>query len=145
MRFLPLLSALLSLADLDPGEAVSRQAKGFGYTFLAVAFLLMACVLAVGALAFYLAQHMDTWVALGAIALGFLGAAGLVSWFATLTARAEAERAGQVAAARRKATLGALAGLAAGGGSSRILILAALAGLVAGGLLGSGAASEKND
>lgn len=145
MRFLPLLSSLLSLTNLDLGGAVSRQAKGFGYTFLAIVFLLTAYVLAVGALAFYLAQHMSTWAALGAIALGFLGAAGFVYWFGTLTARSEAERAREVAAARQKATLGTLAGLAAGGGSTKLLILAALAGLLAGGLLDSRGPPEKDD
>lgn len=143
MRFLPLLSSLLSLANPDLGGAVSRQAKGLGYRFVALVFLLTAYVLAVGALAFYLSQHMSTWGALRAIALGFLGGAGLVYGFGTLKSRAEADRAREVAAARRKATLGTLAGLAASGGSTRVLIMAALAGLLAGGLLDSRGTSEK--
>jgi len=137
MRFLPLLSALMSLASVDVGGAVSRHVKGLRYTLIAVLFLLTAYVLAVAALAFYLAEHMSTWAALGAIALGFIGAAGLVYWFGSLSARAEAERAKEVASARQKATLGTLTGLAMGGGSAKTLIVAALAGVLAGGLLDS--------
>ncbi len=145
MRFLPLLSSLMSLASLDLGGAVSRQAKGLGYTLVAILFLLTAYVLAVGALAFYLSQHMSTWGALGAIALGFAGAAGLIFWYGTLSARAEAERAREVAAARQKATLGTLTGLAVGGGSTRTLIIAALAGVIAGGLLDPRGKSGSDD
>jgi hypothetical protein len=137
MRFLPLLSSLMSLASLDLGGAVSRQAKGLGYTLVTILFLLTAYVLGVCALAFYLSRQMGTWGALGAIALGFVGAAGLVFWFGTRSARAEAQRAGEVASARQKATLGTLAGLALGGGSTKMLIIAALAGVLAGGLLDS--------
>ncbi len=145
MRFLPLLSSLMSLANLDLGSAVSRHAKGFGYTLVAVLFLLTAYVLAVGALAFYLSLHMNTWAALGAIALGFVGAAGLVYGFGTLSARAAAERAREVAEARQKATFGTLAGLAVGGGSTKTLIIAALAGVLAGGLLDSKGKSGSDD
>ncbi len=137
MRFLPLLTALMSLASVDIGGAVSRHAKGLRYTLIAVLFLLTAYVLVVGALAVYLSQHMSAWAALGAIALGFVGVAGLVYWFGTLSARAEAERAREVASARQKATLGTLTGLAMGGGSAKTLIIAALAGVLAGGLLDS--------
>lgn len=135
MRFLPLLSSLMSLASLDLGGAVSRQAKGLGYTLVAILFLLTAYVLGVCALAFYLSQQMGAWGALGAIALGFVGAAGLVFWLGTRSARAETQRAREVASARQKATLGTLAGLAVGGGSTKMLIIAALAGVLAGGLL----------
>jgi len=137
MRFLPLLSSLMSLASLDLGGAVSRQAKGLGYTLVAILFLLTAYVLGVCALAFCLSRQLGTWGALGAIALGFVGAAGLVFWVGTLSARAEAERAKEVTAARQKATLGTLTGLALGGGSTKMLIIAALAGVLAGGLLDS--------
>ena len=136
MRFLPLLSSLMSLASLDVGAAVSRQAKVLGYTLVAILFLLTAYVLGVCALAFYLSQQMSAWAALGAIALGFVGAAGLVFWFGTRLARAEAQRAREVASARQQATLGTLTGLAVAGGSTRMLIIAALAGALAGGLLG---------
>ncbi|MBI1254216.1 MAG: hypothetical protein GC196_07735 [Hyphomonas sp.] len=136
MRFLPLLSSLMSLASLDVGGAVSRQAKVLGYTLVAILFLLTAYVLGVCALAFYLSQQMSAWAALGAIALGFVGAAGLVFWFGTRSARAEAQRARELASARQQATLGTLTGLAVGGGSARMLIIAALAGALAGGLLG---------
>ncbi len=145
MRFLPLLSSLMSLASLDLGGAVSRRAKGLGYALVAVLFLLTAYVLAVGALAFYLSQHMSAWGALAAIAIGFAGAAGLVFWFATRSARAEAERAREVASARQKATLGTLAGLAVGGDSTKMLIIAALAGAIAGGLLDPRGKSGSDD
>lgn len=137
MRLLPLLTALMSVASLDLGGALSRRAKGLGYTLVALVFLLTAYVLAIGALAFFLAQHMSPWAALGAIALGLVGAAILVYVFGTMSARAEAERARAVSGARQKATLGTLTGLAVGGGSAKTLIIAALAGLVAGGLLDS--------
>lgn len=137
MRFLPLLSSLMSLASLDLGSAVSRQAKGLGYTLVAILLLLTAYILAVCALAFYLSRQMGTWGALGAIALGFVAAAGLVFWFGARSARAEARRAREVASARQKATLGTLAGLAVGGGSTKMLVIAALAGVLAGGLLDS--------
>jgi uncharacterized membrane protein YeaQ/YmgE (transglycosylase-associated protein family) len=135
MRFLPLLSSLMSLASLDLGSAVSRQAKGLGYTLVAILFLLTAYVLGVCALAFCLSRQLGTWGALGAIALGFVGAAGLVFWFGARSARAEAQRAREVASARQNATLGTLTGLAVGGGSTKTLIIAALAGVIAGGLL----------
>ena len=92
MRFLPLLSSLMSLANVDIGGAVSRRARGVGYTLTAIIFLLTAYVLAVGALAFFLAGHMSTWAALAIIALGFFGMAGIVFWFAGISARAEEER-----------------------------------------------------
>ena len=88
MRFLPLLSSLMSLASLDLGSAVSRQAKGLGYTLVAILFLLTAYVLGVCALAFCLSRQLGTWGALGAIALGFVGAAGLVFWFGARSASA---------------------------------------------------------
>jgi hypothetical protein len=135
MRFLPILTALMSTATMDVGGAVSRRAKGLGYTLVAVLFLLTAYVLAVGALAFYLSEHMSTWAALGAVALGFVGMAGLVYLFGVRAAKAEEERAREVAEARQKATLGTLTGLAVGGGSAKTLVIAALAGLLAGGLL----------
>ncbi len=137
MRFLPLISSLMSLANVDVGGAVSRRAKGIGYTLVAIVFLLTAYVLAVGALAFFLAEHMSTWAALAIIALGFVGMAGIVFWFGSLSARAEEQRAKEVAEARQKATLGTLTGLALGGGSTKTLIIAALAGVLAGGLLGT--------
>ncbi len=145
MRLLPLLSAFLSLANLDVGSAVSRRAKGLGYTLVAILFLLTAYVFAVGALAFYLSQHMSTWAALGVVALGFIGAAVIIYFFGTLSARAEIERAKEVSDARQKATLGTLTGIAMGGGSTKTLIIAALAGLLAGGLLGSKGGSGKDD
>jgi hypothetical protein len=145
MRFLPLLSSLMSLASFDVGGAVSRQAKGLGFMLVAILFLLTAYVLAVGALAFYLSQHMSTWGALGAIALGFVGAAGLVFWFGTRSGRAEAQRAREVASARHKATLVTLTDLAAGGGSTKLLIIAALAGALAGGLLDSRGKTGSDD
>jgi hypothetical protein len=136
MRFLPLLSALMSLANVDIGGAVSRRARGVGYTVTAIIFLLTAYVLAVGALAFFLAGHMSTWAALAITALGFFGMAGIVFWFAGMSARAEDERARQVAAARQEAALGSLTGLALDGGSTKTLIIAALAGVLAGRLFG---------
>lgn len=135
MRLLPILTALMSTATMDVGGAVSRRAKGLGYTLVAVLFLLTAYVLAIGSLAFYLSQHMSTWAALGVVALGFVGAAALVYFFGVRAAKAEAERAREVSEARQKATLGTLTGLAVGGGSAKTLLIAALAGLVAGGLL----------
>lgn len=135
MRFLPILTALMSTATMDVGGAVSRKAKGLGYTLVAVLFLLTAYVLAVGSLAFYLSEHMSTWAALGAVALGFVGMAGLVYLFGVRAAKAEEERAKEVSDARQKATLGTLTGLAVGGGSAKTLVIAALAGLLAGGLL----------
>lgn len=144
MRFLPLLSSLMSLANVDVGGAVSRRAKGLGYILIAIVFLLTAYVLAVGALAFFLAEHMSTWAALGIIALGFVGMAGIVFWFGSLSARAEEERAKEVAAARQEAALGTLTGLALGGGSTTTLIIAALAGVLAGGLLGPKGSDPKD-
>jgi hypothetical protein len=135
MRILPILTALMSTATMDVGGAVSRKAKGLGYTLVAVLFLATAYILAVGSLAFFLSQHMSTWAALGAVALGFVGLAGLVYLFGMRAAKAEEERAKEVADARHKATLGTLTGLAVGGGSAKTLIIAALAGLLAGGLL----------
>lgn len=134
---LSLLSSLLSLSNLDVGSAVSRRAKGFGYTLIAAVFLFTAYVAAVGALAFFLAEHMSTWAALAVVAAGFTAAAGFAFWFGAMSARAAEERAKEVAAARQKATLGTLTGLALGGGSTKTLVIAALAGLVAGGLLGA--------
>ncbi len=145
MRFLPLLSAFLSLANLDIGGAVSRRAKGVGYTLVAIVFVLTAYVLAVGSLAFYLSQLMSTWAALGAVAIGFVVAAGIIYYFGTRSAKAEIERAKEVSDARQKATLGTLTGLAVGGGSAKTLIIAALAGLLAGGLLDSRGGSDKDD
>ncbi|MEX1252587.1 MAG: hypothetical protein WEA77_15535 [Hyphomonas sp.] len=145
MRFLPLLSAFLSLANLDIGGAVSRRAKGVGYTLVAIVLLLTAYVLAVGSLALYLAQLMSAWAALGAVAIGCVVAAGIIYYFGTLSAKAEIERAKEVSGARQRATLGTLTGLAVGGGSTRTLIIAALAGLLAGGLLDSRGGSDKDD
>ena len=142
---LPLLSTLLSFTSFDVGGAVSRQAKGIGFTLVAALFLLTAYVLAIGALALFLSEHMSPWAALGAIALGFIGAAGLVYWFGTMSARAEEARAQELAQARKNATLGTLSGLAVGGGSTKTLIIAALAGVLAGGLLDSRGKSGDED
>lgn len=142
---LPLLSTLLSFTNIDVGGAVSRRAKGFGFTLIAGLFLLTAYVLAVGALAIYLSEQMSPWAALGVIALGFLAAAGMVFWYATMTARVEEERAREAAAARQQATLGALTGLLAGGVSTKTMVIAALAGLVAGGLLDPRGETDNKD
>lgn len=135
MRLLPLLTSLLSVAGLDLGGAVSRRAKGLGYTLVAGLFLFTAYVLAVGALAFFLAERMSPWAALATVALGFIGMAAIIYLFGVRSAQAEEVRAREVADARQKATLGTLTGLAMGGGSAKTLIIAALAGLLAGGLL----------
>lgn len=135
MRLLPLLSSLLSVAGLDLGGAVSRRAKGLGYALVAGLFLFTAYVLAVGALAFFLAERMSPWAALATVALGFIGMAAIIYLFGVRSAQAEEARAREVADARQKATLGTLTGLAMGGGSAKTLIIAALAGLLAGGLL----------
>lgn len=135
MRLLPLLTSLLSVAGLDLGGAVSRRAKGLGYTLVAGLFLFTAYVLAVGALAFFLAERMSPWAALATVALGFIGMAAIIYLFGVRSAQAEEARAREVADARQKATLGTLTGLAMGGGSAKTLIIAALAGLLAGGLL----------
>lgn len=145
MRLMPLLSALLSLTSLDVGGAVTRRAKGVGYTLVAIVFLMTAYILAVGALAFYLSEHMSPWAALGVISIGFVGVAGLVFWFGTLSAQAEEARAKEVADARQKATLGTLTGLAVGGGPTKTLVIAALAGLLAGGLLDARGKSASED
>ncbi|MDP3459219.1 MAG: hypothetical protein Q8S09_08100 [Hyphomonas sp.] len=145
MRLVPFLSSLLSLAKLDIGSFISLQAKGLGYKLVAFLFLLTAYVLAVGALAVYLAGLLSPWAALGAIALGFAGAAALVYWIGTRSTRAEAERARELADARQKATLDALTGFAVGGSSTRTLIIAALAGVLAGGLLDSRGKSDPGD
>lgn len=116
-----------------------------GFTLVAALFLLTAYVLAIGALALFLSEHMSPWAALGAIALGFIGAAGLVYWFGTMSARAEEARAKELAQARKNATLGTLSGLAVGGGSTKTLIIAALAGVLAGGLLDSRGKSGDED
>ncbi|WP_291201988.1 phage holin family protein [Hyphomonas sp.] len=135
MRLLPLLSSLLSVASLDVGGAVSRRAKGLGYALAAGLFLFTAYVLAVGALAFFLAERMSPWAALSAVALGFIGMAAIVYLLGVRSAQAAEARAKEVADARQKATLSTLSGLAMGGGSAKTLIIAALAGLLAGGLL----------
>jgi len=142
---LPLLSTLLSFTNLDVGGAVSRRAKGIGFTLVAAFLLLTAYVLAVGALAVYLAEQMSLWAALGVIALGFLAAAGIVFWYGTMTARVEEERAREATAARQKAALGALTGILAGSVSTRTLIIAALAGLLAGGLLDTRSEPDTED
>jgi hypothetical protein len=79
---------------------------------------------------------MSTWAALAITALGFFGLAGIVFWFAGMSARAEEERARQVAAARQEAALGTLTGLVLDGGSTKTLIIAALAGVFAARLFG---------
>lgn len=135
MRLLPLLSSLLSVASLDVGGAVSRRARGLGYALAAGLFLFTAYVLAVGALAFFLAERMSPWAALSAVALGFIGMAAIVYLLGIRSAQAAEARAKEVADARQKATLSTLSGLAMGGGSAKTLIIAALAGLLAGGLL----------
>ena len=142
---LPLLSTLLSFTNLDVGGAVSRRAKGIGFTLVAAFLLLTAYVLAVGTLAVYLAEQMSLWAALGVIALGFLAAAGIVFWYGTMTARVEEERAREASAARQKAALGALTGILAGSVSTRTLVIAALAGLLAGGLLDSRSEPDTED
>lgn len=135
MRLLPLLTSLLSVASFDLGGAVSRRAKGLGYTLVAGLFLFTAYVLAIGALAFFLAERMSPWAALATVALGFIAMAVIIYLFGVRSAQAEEARAKEVADARQKATLSTLTGLAMGGGTAKTLIIAALAGLLAGGLL----------
>ncbi len=145
MRLLSLLSSFLSLANVDIGSLVSLRAKGLGYKLVALLFLLTAYVLVVGALAFYLAERMSPWAALGAIAPGFVGASGFVYWIGTRSARVEAERTRELAGARQQATLDALTSFAIGGSSTKTLIIAALAGVLAGGLLNSRGKSSSDD
>jgi hypothetical protein len=132
----PLLSALLSLAQVDVGGAVSRRAKSAGYVIAAAVFLLTAYIAGVVALSLYLAERMHPWAALAVVAAGFAVAAALTLWVGARTARAAEERDRELAAARQEAALGALSGFAFSG-SAKSLIAAALAGLVAGGLFTS--------
>jgi hypothetical protein len=129
-----LITALLSLAQVDVGGAVTRRAKSAGYIIAAAVFLLTAYAAAVGALALYLGQRMHPWAALAVVAAGFAAAAALTLWIGARNARAAEERARELAAARQEAALEALSGFAFSG-SAKTLVAAALAGLVAGGLL----------
>lgn len=131
---LSLLSTLLSLTSVDVGAAVSRRASGFGYTLIAGILLLTAYLLAIGALAVFLAERINLWAALAIIAAALAVAAGLILWRASVKSREAAEKLQASSSARKAAGLGALTALGAGA-SGRALILAALAGLLANELL----------
>lgn len=130
-----MMSLLSSLLQNQVDVQVSRGIKGLGLYAVVSLFLLTAYVFALVALAFFLVERMSPWVAMAAIALGFLLLGGAVFLAGNLSRQADKRQAEAVAEARKEARDEVLSSLT-GGGTRSALVLAAMVGLAASGLFG---------